>query len=583
MQEHEQKEEEFDIRKIFVPFTSTKAIHWIIVIGLIVYFNSFFNGFVGDDLGQIVNNTFIHSILNIPIFFQGSTFFNGTSQALIGNYYRPLFVTFFAGIYTLFGPNPFAFHLAQVLLHITNTILFFLFLRHFFKRSIAFILSLIFLVHPINSEIVLYISDTQELLFFFFGMIALLLFSFSKTIKSFIIATICLLFSLLSKETGILFVGIVIVYAFLFKKKYLLNSFVGGGIIFIVYLILRIHALGIFTQPTNSSIASYSFIDRMINVPAMFLFYLKTFIFPFDLASSYQWVYTNIDFFHFFLPLIIDFLFIIGIVLLGYFIYKKSQQKYFTDYIFFVCWFFAGMLIHMQILPLDATVAEGWFYFPIVGLLGMIGITLEIFKINVTNKIFIPAIVCIMVLLSIRTFIRSFDWRNEFTIASHDIKVSKDAWGLENELSYAYFQKGMYPDAKIYAERSIQLYPFAINYINLGAADFSMKDYRDAKNAYIQSLHYGNFNQTYDSLAFLALSYGDPQKNIKFIKNSALPRFPQDGKLWLYLAALEYNFGNKQNARFEIQQAYKYDPEMQTIGVYNAIMNNKPVRINLKS
>jgi hypothetical protein len=39
MQDHESKEEEFDIKKLLVPLTSLKAVHWIIIIGLLVYFN----------------------------------------------------------------------------------------------------------------------------------------------------------------------------------------------------------------------------------------------------------------------------------------------------------------------------------------------------------------------------------------------------------------------------------------------------------------------------------------------------------------------------------------------------------------
>src|SRR5207249_2274788 len=105
------------------------------------------------------------------IFFTGSTFFNGNSQIAIGNYYRPLLTTYFAGIYSLSGANYFLFHFFQLLLHIVNTIMVFFFLKHFLKGAITLFLSLLFLVHPINSEVVFYISDAQEVLFFFFGML----------------------------------------------------------------------------------------------------------------------------------------------------------------------------------------------------------------------------------------------------------------------------------------------------------------------------------------------------------------------------------------------------------------------------
>src|SRR5258707_302289 len=59
MQEHD-----FSFNDLFIPLTTKKAIHWIVIIGLIIYFNSIFNGFIGDDYGQVVNITSI--LANTP-------------------------------------------------------------------------------------------------------------------------------------------------------------------------------------------------------------------------------------------------------------------------------------------------------------------------------------------------------------------------------------------------------------------------------------------------------------------------------------------------------------------------------------
>jgi len=51
---------DFSFKNYFIPFTNFKAINWIIDIGLIVYINGLFNGFVIDDSLQIVNNPSIY-------------------------------------------------------------------------------------------------------------------------------------------------------------------------------------------------------------------------------------------------------------------------------------------------------------------------------------------------------------------------------------------------------------------------------------------------------------------------------------------------------------------------------------------
>ena len=572
MSEHEQKVPEFSFKNYFVPFSTAKAIHFLIIIGFLLYGNGLLNGFVGDDFGMVVGNNLITSLGNLPSFF-----FSYGVQNTLFLFYRPVILTYFTLVYTIFGANPFIFHFLQLLLHIASTSLVFLFLTKFFKRHVAFLLAIIFLIHPITSETVFYISYTQDILFFFFGMLSLLYLTNIKTYKTFILVGLFSLLSLFSKETGILFLSMTIVYEFLFAKNYLRQIVITQLAVLFIYILLRIHSIGIFVQALGSPIGNLPFLERIVNMPAMFLFYLKTFLFPLTLVSSYEWFYTKVDFIHVLFPLVIDLLFLSVVIFLGFLIKKKS-------FLFFAIWFLTGILFHLQIISLDQTVAERWFYFPMIGMLGMIGVLLETFRVNLKSTLTIGIIVLLVICLSLRTFIRSFDWRDEFTIASHDITISQNAWGLDNELSYAYYQKGNFQEAKMYAEKSIELYPYKTNYLNLGAAEISLGEYADAKKAFSHSIQLGGTTQAYDNLAFLSLSYGTPKENINFIKNSALPMFPTDGNLWLCLAALEYNFGDRIAAQVEIAQAYKYAQSAkssQVISVYNAIMNDKPVKIGL--
>lgn len=557
--------------------TNKKAIVFIIIIGVVVFSNGLFNHFVFDDDGQIVRNAYIHSIKNIPFFFGGGTFYTGGSRDLIGTYYRPLVSSLFATIYTFFGEQAFGFHFLQLVLHILSACILFLFFKKLFPKQLALILTLVFLVHPINSEAVFYVSNTQETLFFFFGMLSLYLLSKNlKSIKYILLSTFLLLLSLLSKETGVLFMLIGVVYIIITNKKQLLK-FVGClAPAIMLYMFLRKDALGFVTSAPNAPINKLDLLTRLINGPSIFWFYLKTFIFPVRLASSYQWVHTNIDLIHFVYPLVADLVFIFAILFTGVFIYKKYSREALKIYLFFFVWFLLGILLHLQIIPLDATVADRWFYFPIVGLLGMIGVLIKESQVAIEKKRNLVIIILIISLLSIRTFIRSFDWRDQLTLASHDIVISKEAYGLENVIALELLKRGKTEEAKIHAQKSAEIYPYHTNYNTLGLVYIDLGEYQKSKEAYFKALDYGDSYLVYENLGGLAMVYGDADENIKFIQE-ALKKFPQNSRLWLYLAILQYQRGNKEDAKTAIALANHYNDTKETQYIYSLIMNDKPL------
>ncbi len=570
---------EFSFSKIIKNLTTKRSLEIIIILGVIVFFSGLFNDFVIDDNSQITKNVLVHSVSNIPSFFTGSTFYGGSK--LIGIYYKPVTLASLSLIYSAFGPNPLWFHLFQGILHITNASILFLLFKRFFSKPISLVLALLFLVHPINSESVFYISNMQEVLFFLFGIVALWLLVNFQLKKYFVLVLLFLFLSILSKETGILFFFISIIYIFLTRKQRLYSLLGSSTLVLTLYFILRVNAVGIFNQPLNAPIASTSLPERLINIPAILFFYLKTFLVPINLASSYQWVYREISFNHFFLPLVICIVAFSVIFLVALKLYRTYPRKYFDTYIFFGIWFFAGLFIHLQILPLDATVAERWFYFPIVGLLGMMGVIMQLYKPRSGGKwIMIAVSTVILVFLSARTIIRSFDWRNDYRLAMHDIQVSKSSYTLEHRISYALAKQGKFEEAKIRAERSISMYPYFTNYNNLGSIYLNLKEFEKSKQAYLKGLQFGDYYAIYENLALLSLVYGDQKENVEFI-NDALIKFPQNAKLWFYLAILEYKINNINEAKIAIHQAYRYSKSQDILSVYNKIMNEQPLNLNV--
>jgi Flp pilus assembly protein TadD len=573
------KDDEVTFKGLFLPFTTKKAIVFIFLIGFIVFFFSLFNGFVADDDAQVVNNLSVHAIYNIPQFFTGGTFYNGSAK-LMGVYYKPLLTSFFAIEYSIFGQNAFAFHFIQILFHILNTCVLFLFFSRFFKRQYSFLLSLFFLVHPLNSEAVLYISAMQEVLFFFFGILAIYIISKMKSKLQLVFVFPLLIFSLFSKETGFLFTGICLVYLFLFKRKFFVISLIVLIFVPIIYLLLRNYSIGLVTVANNSPIDLLGLPLRMLNAPEIIFFYLKSLFLPTDFALTYQWVYTSISINHFFIPLILDFVFICLSVGAGYLTFGKSK-KYFKIYIFFATWVIVGMLFHLQIFPLDQTVADRWFYFPIVGLLGMLGVLFEVFNLSLKNKWIFSFLLIILTILSIKTIVRGYDWHDNLTLYKHDIKVSKESFALESVLGLQLMKQGNLKEAKSHIENSITLFPYFSNYDALGELYVAFGDYEKAKQAYEKALVYGDYYIIYEDLAGLTLVTGDYKSNLKIIEKG-LAKYPQDSRLWLYLAIISYQNNDIDLAKQAIIKAYLFDKTNPEIpNNYNAIMNNQPLNLKI--
>jgi protein O-mannosyl-transferase len=255
----------------------------LLIIGFLIYFNSLFGEFVWDDKSQIVYNPIVHSVGNIPQFFLGSTFtdlLSGGRQS--GIHYRPIMSSIFAVLYSIFGPKPFFFHLIPVTLHVVNSILILFLMRNFLTKYLAFILALIFLVHPMNVEVVSYISALHDVLFLTFGLSAFLVLLRSEKDKPpFKLIMVFLLLSLFSKITGVLFFLILGIYLFLFKKTYL-RQFIFLSLLTVgIFFLFRVVLAGVVAaRIPDIPIMRISFLERMRNVPPWPGFTSKHFSFP---------------------------------------------------------------------------------------------------------------------------------------------------------------------------------------------------------------------------------------------------------------------------------------------------------------
>ncbi len=554
----------------------------LLVVGFATYWTGLTNPFQGDDIAQIVNNVPVHSIAHIKLFFEGGTFYNGQGLApSIGTYFRPLMTTVFSLLYTLFGPHPFYFHFLQLLLCIGSAIILYLFFRFSFKPALALLLALIFLVHPLNSQVAFYIPNMQDALFFFFGILALYLLIRFKSIKSLLLVAVCLLLSLLSKESGILFVALSLLYLFWCNRQRL-YWYMGISVVPVaVWFVLRLQAIGFSNNPNSGPIDSLGLAGRLMTAPSIVWFYITKFLFPFKLAYGYYWVYPNFSIRHVLLPAILDLAVVALVVYAAVRIRKRATKAAYTNFLFFGIWTALGLAMIVQIIPLDMTASEAWFYFPMAGMLGMIGVAVTALRprlLHLNRRLVMVLVSGLLVLLCLRTAFRGTDYESQYILAKRDIAVSDTDYVAYNDAAQVLISQGKYSEAQAYVARSMSIYPTSSNYLNLGAILAYQGKYPGAVNAFDEGLQYAQTASTYQNLARLTLVYGNPVTNKRFLL-SALSKYPQDYILWTCLALFDDQHNNVAGATIAIANAQKYGAVPQYI--YDDILSNQAFLFNV--
>ena len=175
------------------------------------------NGFVLDDIDLIVQHVFLKQWDSAAAFLKTQSLAYGTWA---GAFYRPVSMLLYFFIYRIFGLSAFAFHAVNVVLHAFNACL----LHHFgvragFRKGAAFGAALIWVVHPVYSEEVAYISALPELLWSMFCLLGLIALLPDFRPRKIALAIILLLLALASKGSAIVFPALATITLFFISKN----------------------------------------------------------------------------------------------------------------------------------------------------------------------------------------------------------------------------------------------------------------------------------------------------------------------------------------------------------------------------
>ena len=271
--------------------------------------------FVYDDIGQIVDNTLVHSWRYLPDYFRGRTWIG--LQGASPNYYRPLNFVWLRLNYVFWGPHPHAWHATAILLHLAATLLAYFVAREVTQHHrVAALTALFFGIHPMTHEVAAWVSGTTESLWSVFGFATFLSYlKFRRSRLPFWLLLSCGFYAaaVLSKESAITLPLLILAHAVIFGPSEGLSepsdsvhsaSRFSEGFrisacylpVAIVYVVVRLRVLHGFSHPQERvSLGTF-----LLTLPSIAFFYFKQWLFPvhlsefYDLPLSTSFTFTNV-------------------------------------------------------------------------------------------------------------------------------------------------------------------------------------------------------------------------------------------------------------------------------------------------
>lgn len=334
----------------------------ITILATIIYSNSFDVPFHFDDKDAIVENYDIHQF-NLKKIFTKST--------------RPILDITFALNYYFGKLDVFGYHLVNIILHIANGVmLYFILLWTINDFKVPLYASLIFIVHPIQTQAVTYIVSRSSVLAIFFYLLSLLLFiqafRSSNSLLYLSGAFLSSCFGMGTKQIVVTLPLMLLIYDFYFisdgklrvlKNHYKIHSIMFSTTAIAVYLsfsglkkfISFDYTEGIPMKVGEPAITSFQYFLTQLNVIP---YYIKLLFLPTNLNLDYDWPITNnID-----MKTLLFFILLAGIVITAIKLFKRSRLISFG-----IIWFFVTLSVTSSFLVIRDVIFEHHLYLPSAG------------------------------------------------------------------------------------------------------------------------------------------------------------------------------------------------------------------------
>jgi len=506
----------------------------ILLFAFVLYGNTLNHDYALDDLIVIKDNSFtkkgISGIREIFSYDSFTGFFGVEKKLVAGGRYRPLSIASFAIEYTIWGGlNPSFSHLVNILLYaFTGSLIFMIFSRIIksplgksWYLAIPFTATLLFMAHPVHTEVVANIKGRDEIFALLFSlltvMLTILYFENRKPVLL-LAANLCFFLGLLSKENAIMFVVIVPLTIYFFTKiSFKKNVVVSISFLFtaLIFIFIRFLVLGYLNSgELPKELLNNPFLDatqgeKFGTIMYTLGLYIKLLLIPHPLTH---------DYYPYHIPLIsmTDWRAALSLVLyicLMIYAIVRFRTKDIISYgiLFYMLTLF---IVSNLLFPVGTFMNERFIYMPSLGFVLIIAcliadkLPLILKNAAIFNKMATSIFILILVIFTIRTYSRNRAWKDDFTLFTTDVRVSENSVkcnisaggdyqklaGLETD---PVKQAEYYQLSVTYLEKALSIYPKATNGLVLYGNVLSLykKDYKQSILQYFKVLEFDPNNK----------------------------------------------------------------------------------------
>ena len=504
-------------RETLIDFTAFRlkdhfwALLILFILPILLYIQSVNYGYVLDDKIVITNNAYtqegISGVAKIMTTESFEGYFKEQRVLVQGGRYRPLSIATFAIEQSFSKNNPQLSHWINLLLYgfvgllLYRILLFFYPVRSRWWLSVPFVLSVLYLVHPIHVEAIANIKGRDEIMAFGFGLLAMYFglksLATKQSILTLTLMAMTYYLGILSKENILTFLGVIPLMLYIFHRKEYRKIGVVFGILLgvtVLYLIQRYQIIGFLINPEpvtdimNNPFVEMTIGERYATITYTLGKYLALILFPHPLTHDYypyqipimSWVNPKV---------LITLIFYISITLLA--ILKHRVYPYLS---FAWLFYLLTLLIVSNLLVSVGTFMNERFAF--ISSFGILWIIVHLLFyeskkwLNPKSSTLICGVIAIA--FSIKTVLRVPVWENAMTLNRAAVKVSTQSARANSFMSTALFEryknstnaeekKQLLTEADYYADKAIAILPNYGN-ANLMAAGIAAEQFRADKD-----------------------------------------------------------------------------------------------------